>query len=73
MEFISQYQSQIVTGLEILAGVIVLYLLCTPKNMLKISAWVIRLVLLRVRIIGKENLPCSGPDSRWVSHHTGTA
>ena len=68
MEFISQYQSQIVTGLEILAGVIVLYLLCTPKNMLKISAWVIRLVLLRVRIIGKENLPCSGP-VMLVSNH----
>lgn len=68
MDFLTQYEGEIVQCLQIFAGIVALYILCTPKNMLKISAWVIRLVLLRVRIIGKENLPCSGP-VLLVSNH----
>ena len=68
MNFLSQYEGEIVMGLQLLAGLIILYILCTPKNMLKISARFIRLILLRLRVIGEENLPCSGP-VLLVSNH----
>ena len=50
------------------AGAVVLVIICTPVLMLKIIAWVIRMVFLRVRVHGRENLPYSGP-ILLVSNH----
>lgn len=49
-------------------GVAALVVVCTPSLMLKIIAWVVRTVLLRVRVHGGENLPYSGP-ILLVSNH----
>ena len=47
---------------------IVLLILCSPRLTLKIAAWVVRLVLFRLRVVGKENMPYSGP-ILLVSNH----
>jgi len=49
-------------------GAIVLLILCSPKLTLKIIARIIRIVFLRVRVLGGENLPYSGP-ILLVSNH----
>ncbi|MBQ8754986.1 MAG: AMP-binding protein [Lentisphaeria bacterium] len=49
-------------------GLIVFLILCSPRLTLKIAAWVVRLVLIRLRVIGKENMPYSGP-ILLVSNH----
>ena len=49
-------------------GAAVLAILCSPRLTLKIAAWIIRLVLFRLRVVGKENMPYSGP-ILLVSNH----
>ena len=49
-------------------GAVVFLILCSPKLTLKIASWVIRLVLFRLRVVGKENMPYSGP-ILLVSNH----
>lgn len=60
-EYIVKYMPYII-------GALVLWVVCTPVWTLKIIARVIRLVFLRVRVHGKENLPYSGP-ILLVSNH----
>ena len=40
---------------------IVVFIICSPRLTLKIAAVVLRLVLFRLRVVGKENMPYSGP------------
>ena len=47
---------------------IVFLILCSPRLTLKIAAWVVRIVMFRLRVIGKENMPYSGP-ILLVSNH----
>ena len=49
-------------------GAIVLYVLCSPKLVLKLVGYLVRLVLIRLRVSGMENLPYSGP-TLLVSNH----
>ena len=49
-------------------GVVVFLILCSPKLTLKIAAWIVRLVMFRLRVVGKENMPYSGP-ILLVSNH----
>ena len=49
-------------------GVIVFLILCSPRLTLKIAAWVVRVVMFRLRVVGKENMPYSGP-ILLVSNH----
>ena len=49
-------------------GVIVFLILCSPRLTLKIAAWVVRIVMFRLRVVGKENMPYSGP-ILLVSNH----
>ncbi|MBQ9787722.1 MAG: AMP-binding protein [Lentisphaeria bacterium] len=48
--------------------VVIFLILCSPRLTLKIAAWVTRLVMFRLRVIGKENMPYSGP-ILLVSNH----
>ena len=50
----------------LIAGV--LLILLSPRLTLKIAAWVVRLVLFRLRVVGRENMPYSGP-ILLVSNH----
>ena len=49
-------------------GIIVLLILCSPRITLKIAAWIVRIVMIRLRVIGRENMPYSGP-ILLVSNH----
>ena len=49
-------------------GIIVFLILCSPRLTLKIAAWIVRLVMIRLRVVGKENMPYSGP-ILLVSNH----
>lgn len=49
-------------------GVVIFLILCSPRLTLKIAAWVVRTVMFRLRVIGKENMPYSGP-ILLVSNH----
>ena len=48
--------------------VVIFLILCSPKITLKIAAWIVRLVMFRLRVVGKENMPYSGP-ILLVSNH----
>ncbi|MBQ4328384.1 MAG: AMP-binding protein [Lentisphaeria bacterium] len=52
----------------VIIGIVVFLILCSPRLTLKIAAWVTRLVMFRLRVIGKENMPYSGP-ILLVSNH----
>ena len=41
----------------VIIGIVVFLILCSPRLTLKIAAWVTRLVMFRLRVIGKENMP----------------
>ena len=47
---------------------VVLMILSSPRLTLKIAAWVVRVVLFRLRVVGQENMPYSGP-ILLVSNH----
>ena len=51
----------------VIAAIVVL-IICSPRLTLKIAAVVLRLVLFRLRVVGKENMPYSGP-ILLVSNH----
>ncbi|MBR7131310.1 MAG: AMP-binding protein [Lentisphaeria bacterium] len=51
-----------------LIAVIVFLILCSPRLTLKIAAWIVRVVMFRLRVVGKENMPYSGP-ILLVSNH----
>ena len=38
-------------------GIIIFLILCSPRLTLKIAAWVVRVVMFRLRVVGKENMP----------------
>lgn len=52
----------------IIIGIVIFLILCSPRLTLKIAAWITRLVMFRLRVIGKENMPYSGP-ILLVSNH----
>ncbi len=52
----------------VVIGVIVFLILCSPRITLKIAAWIVRMVMFRLRVVGKENMPYSGP-ILLVSNH----
>ena len=52
----------------VVIAVIVFLILCSPRLTLKIAAAITRLVMFRLRVIGKENMPYSGP-ILLVSNH----
>ena len=47
---------------------IIILIACSPRLTLKIAAWVVRAVMFRLRVVGKENMPYSGP-ILLVSNH----
>ena len=47
---------------------IVFLILCSPRLTVKIIAFFLRLVMFRLRVVGKENMPYSGP-ILLVSNH----
>lgn len=49
-------------------AVIVFLILCSPRLTVKIAAFFLRLILFRLRVVGKENMPYSGP-VLLVSNH----
>jgi len=51
----------------IIVAVVVLIIM-SPRLVLRIAAKMIRLVMFRVRVVGRENMPCSGP-ILLVSNH----
>ena len=51
-----------------LIAVIVFLILCSPRLTLKIAAWIVRVVMFRLRVVGRENMPYSGP-ILLVSNH----
>ena len=67
-ESFSQFVDHLIYVLPsvLLLGLIIL--VCSPKLLLKVIAWFIQIVLLRVRVTGAENLPYSGP-ILLVSNH----
>ena len=52
----------------VLIGAAVLWIICSPRLMLKLTAWFLRLILFRLRVIGKENMPYSGPILLVANH-----
>ncbi len=51
-----------------LIAVIVFWIICSPRLVLKIAAYFLRLILFRLRVIGKENMPYSGPTLLVANH-----
>ena len=47
---------------------VAIWIICSPRLMLKISAAFLRLILFRLRVIGKENMPYSGPILLVANH-----
>jgi len=54
--------------LTVAVSIAVLWVLCSPKLLLRLIAAIIRIVLIRLRVFGTENLPYSGP-TLLVSNH----
>ena len=51
-----------------LIGAIVFLILCSPRLTLKIAVCFLRLIMFRLRVVGRENMPYSGP-ILLVSNH----
>ncbi|MBE6406922.1 MAG: hypothetical protein E7040_13035 [Lentisphaerae bacterium] len=52
----------------VLIAVFVFLILCSPRLTVKIIAFFLRLIMFRLRVVGKENMPYSGP-ILLVSNH----
>lgn len=57
-----------VLWLKVAAAAVVVFLLFSPRTMLTIISALVRLVLIRLRVFGAENIPKSGP-TLLVSNH----
>ena len=49
-------------------GGIIFLILCSPRVAIRIAGWIVRLVMFRLRVVGRENMPYSGP-ILLVSNH----
>ena len=65
IQWLSEHWLSIVYAVLALA---ILWVLVSPKLMLRIAGWILRIVMLRVRINGTANIPYSGP-VLLVSNH----